>query len=92
MQFKNVLVAAFAAMATAQDISQLPFCALSCFITNSSVSGCSSVLNFACSCASTAYFDAVTACAQNSCSAADQATTRAWAVATCNSVGVPLPN
>lgn len=38
------------------------------------------------------YFAAVTTCATNSCSAADQATTRAWAVATCQSVGVPLPN
>ncbi|TLS30858.1 hypothetical protein PpBr36_03959 [Pyricularia pennisetigena] len=92
MQFKNVLIAAFAATATAQDISQLPTCALGCFISNAGVSGCASVLNFACSCASTAYFAAVTTCAQSSCSATDQATTRAWAVATCNSVGVPLPN
>ncbi|KAI6632399.1 hypothetical protein MCOR14_007228 [Pyricularia oryzae] len=91
MQIKNVLIAAFAATATAQDISKLPFCALSCFISNSGVSGCASVLDFACSCASAPYFAAVTTCATNSCSAADQATTRAWAVATCQSVGVPLP-
>ncbi|EJT75673.1 hypothetical protein GGTG_05605 [Gaeumannomyces tritici R3-111a-1] len=91
MQFKTVLVALVAAVASAQDISKIPICAISCFLNNTSGTGCSSVFDFKCLCGNAPYFGRVQACATTACSAADQAKTLAWAKGTCSSVGVPLP-
>lgn len=90
MQFKTVLVALVAAVASAQDISKIPICAISCFL-NTSGTGCSSVFDFKCLCGNAPYIARVTTCGQTACGADDQAKTLAWAKDTCASVGVPLP-
>ena len=90
MQFKTVLVALFAAAASAQDISKIPVCAISCFL-NTSGTGCSSVFDFKCLCSNAPYIARVETCGRSACSADDQAKTLAWAVDTCRSVGAPLP-
>ncbi|KAL8404703.1 hypothetical protein RB594_009533 [Gaeumannomyces avenae] len=90
MQFKTVLVALVAAVASAQDISKIPICAISCFL-NTSGTGCSSVFDFKCLCGNGPYFTRVQGCAITACSTADQTKTLSWAKDTCSSVGVPLP-
>ncbi|KAK1999633.1 CFEM domain-containing protein [Colletotrichum falcatum] len=90
MQFKIAVVALFASLVAAQDLSTLPDCSRPCFVDNLPLSGCASQTDFACVCASTAYNNAVTSCVLGACESADVLATVDWANKTCTAAGVPI--
>jgi hypothetical protein len=92
MQFSAALLAVFATAVMAQgpDLSGAPECSRDCFTDNFPVSDCTDQTDFACACASTAYFDAVTLCVLGACGAEDVAKTLTWAQETCAEAGVPI--
>ncbi|KAH6664727.1 hypothetical protein F5X68DRAFT_250202 [Plectosphaerella plurivora] len=86
---KTAILALFAGLVAAQDITLIPDCSRSCFIENIPTSGCTGI-DFVCLCGSESYTPAVIACTVAACSEEDQAATLEWAVATCEAVGVPI--
>ncbi|CAM1503739.1 Fc.00g013300.m01.CDS01 [Cosmosporella sp. VM-42] len=86
----NAVFALFATAVIGQDLSELPPCAVPCFVDNFGASGCQDTTDFACLCVSDAYISAVTACVATSCDSDDISATLAWATKTCEEADSPL--
>jgi len=84
-----VSVLAAIAVVSAQDLSQLPTCAQTCFAGAIAQTSCS-LTDFPCLCRDTAFQNTVTQCVQSSCNQADQASTVSLSSQQCASAGVSL--
>lgn len=83
MQFKNVAISLFVAVAAASDdvttlLTQVPDCALTCLITGASDIGCT-VTDYTCQCSKAAELQASAGpCIDSACSTADQESTSSF--------------
>ncbi|KAH6615390.1 hypothetical protein C7974DRAFT_380229 [Boeremia exigua] len=88
--FALTSIVALATVATAQ-LSNIPACALQCFIGPLTSDGCAGLTDFACHCKQGAkLLSTVQPCVQGACTADDQATTIAAVEKTCQDAGVPI--
>ncbi|KAF1955609.1 hypothetical protein CC80DRAFT_505481 [Byssothecium circinans] len=88
--FVAAALISLASVATAQ-LDNLPWCALSCFLTPLSTDGCAMLDDFACHCQkSESLFAAVVPCVQEACSVEDQATAIEAVESTCAAAGVTI--
>jgi hypothetical protein len=79
------------ASVAAGQLSNIPECALNCFLTPLGSDGCSDLTDFACHCKkSDSLFAAVTPCVQKACSAEEQATVISAVEQTCADAGVTI--
>ncbi|KAF2665983.1 hypothetical protein BT63DRAFT_427768 [Microthyrium microscopicum] len=90
MRFSTITIAAFAALAQAQSLSDLPKCAQTCVGTSLGSTGCSS-LQIDCICKSSKWISDLSCCVAGTCSTADQQNTITFAQQLCQTVGVTLP-
>lgn len=93
MQFKNVAISLFVAVAAASDdvttlLTQVPDCALTCLITGASDIGCT-VTDYTCQCSKAAELQASAGpCIDSACSTADQETALTISQEICEAVGI----
>ncbi|KAK8156314.1 hypothetical protein IWX90DRAFT_226254 [Phyllosticta citrichinensis] len=79
-----------ASVAYSQAITDLPNCAVNCFVQVLSNDGCSSLGDFECHCKKPGLVESVTPCVEKACSVADQETVVKDVVALCQEYGVQL--
>ncbi|KAK8193074.1 hypothetical protein HDK77DRAFT_506688 [Phyllosticta capitalensis] len=79
-----------ASVAYSQAVTDLPNCAVNCFVNVLSNDGCSSLGDFECHCKKPGLVDSVTPCVEKACSVADQETVVKDVVALCQEYGVHL--
>ncbi|KAH0613998.1 uncharacterized protein H6S33_005884 [Morchella sextelata] len=90
---KSVFVLAIAglvASVSAQSLSDLPSCALTCLTTGLAATSCS-ITDFKCACSNTAFVSGSATCIQGSCPEADQQKALSAAGALCSAAGVTIP-
>ncbi|KAI5851215.1 hypothetical protein DFP73DRAFT_144558, partial [Morchella snyderi] len=93
VEMKSVFVFAIAglvASVSAQSLSDLPSCALSCLTTGLAATDCS-ITDFKCACSNTAFVSGSATCIQDACPEADRQKALAAAGALCASAGVTIP-
>ncbi|KAL0945879.1 hypothetical protein HGRIS_012162 [Hohenbuehelia grisea] len=92
MQFTLFALAAFAASVAAQDLSQIPECALPCLL-GADTSGCSGPTDIKCLCAKPEFVATTTKCIQGACTNPSELE-KANSVSrqTCEAAGVTLPD
>jgi len=86
----TAVVATFAAVAAAQDLSLFPTCAISCLLTGIKSTTCS-VTDIKCACNASAFRDASASCFQTSCQGDDLQKAITGAYKQCQEVGVTIP-
>jgi cell division septation protein DedD len=85
-----VALAAATSYVSAQDLSSIPSCALSCLVPAVSSVGCSPT-DFKCSCGKSSQLNAAAApCIQSACSASDQTKANTALEDICSKAGVPI--
>lgn len=89
MKASFTLAALFAAGSYAQ-LSNLPQCALNCFLGPLQSDGCDSLTDFKCHCSNPTLIPKVQPCVQSKCSASEQETVISAVQSLCESVGVTL--
>ncbi|KAK7615829.1 CFEM domain-containing protein, partial [Phyllosticta citricarpa] len=77
-------------VAYSQAVTDLPNCAVNCFVQVLSNDGCSSLGDFECHCKKPGLVESVTPCVEKACSVADQETVVKDVVALCQEYGVQL--
>ncbi|KAJ5371381.1 GPI-anchored CFEM domain protein B [Penicillium cataractarum] len=90
MKFSTTLIALVAAGLANAQLSDIPSCSLSCFVTALTSDGCSSLTDFACHCQKPSLVSDITPCVQKACSVGDQISVSNAVVAQCSSAGHPI--
>ncbi|KNG82019.1 GPI anchored CFEM domain protein [Aspergillus nomiae NRRL 13137] len=75
MQLVHHLIVLFASLAVAQNLPNIPPCAVSCLITALQGDGCPSITDFACHCQKPELVPKVTPCVAQACPLAEQSCT-----------------
>ncbi|MCJ1376739.1 hypothetical protein MMC20_007984 [Loxospora ochrophaea] len=81
---------ALAVFTSAQSLSDLPSCAVSCVGNGLSSTGCAET-DFKCICSDSAWIGQLTCCVESACDQADQQTTVQFADQICKTVNIDLP-
>lgn len=87
--FKIALLAVAASLVRAQDLSQIPSCALGPAVAALGSTGCSET-DFKCICSASSFITSLTPAVTAACDASDLAKAEAFAVSLCASVGITL--
>ncbi|KAE8409839.1 hypothetical protein BDV37DRAFT_277490 [Aspergillus pseudonomiae] len=90
MQLVHYLIVLLANLAVAQNLPNIPPCAVSCLITALQGDGCPSITDFACHCQKPELVPKVTPCVAQACPLAEQSSVSRVVVSACSSAGHPI--
>ncbi|KAJ9602542.1 hypothetical protein H2200_013085 [Cladophialophora chaetospira] len=82
-------ISSLLSFAAAQDLSQLPSCAVTCALNAIGATGCQAT-DAKCVCSATSFLSSVQTCISTACNATDQAATLAFAQQYCGSAGITI--
>ncbi|OGM50978.1 GPI anchored CFEM domain protein [Aspergillus bombycis] len=90
MQLFHHLIVLFVSLAVAQNLPNIPACAVSCLVTALQGDGCPSIADFACHCQKPELVPKVTPCVAKACPLAEQSSVSRVVVSACSSAGHPI--